>query len=167
MLHTSNTFIDIYDVEITNTKGDFTVNTEVSKVDRAELIPMPNPHYKDIIQTYTHLQGVQMEDNDTKEYLPVHVILGASEYANIITKGDVKVGQKGEPVAEYTAFGWVIIAGGKKRTSNYLMLTSSAEADYAELCSLVVLGLKEDASNGDNDIYQRFKDQLERNEEGW
>ena len=44
MLHATNTFIDIYDVEITRTKGDFTINTEVSKVDRAELILMPNPH---------------------------------------------------------------------------------------------------------------------------
>ena len=156
MLHTTNTLIDIYG-EITNTKGDFTINTEVSKVDRAELISMPNPHCKGIIQTYTHLQGVQMEDGDNKEYLPVHVILGASEYANIKTKGDVKVGHKVEPVAEYTTFGWVIIAGGKKRTSNYLMLTRSAEADYTELCSLDVLGLNEDTSNGDHDIYQRFR----------
>ena len=154
-------------MEITDRKGDFTINTEVSKVDRAELISMPNPHYKDIIQTYTHSQGAQTEDSDNKEYLPVHVILGASEYANIKAKRDIKVGQKGEPVAEYAAFGWVIIVGGKKRTSNYLMLTRSAEADYAELCSLDVLGLKEDASNVDNDIYQLFKDQLERNEEGW
>ena len=167
MLHTTNTLTDIYDVEITNTKGDFTINTEVSKVDRAELISMPNPHYKDIIQTYTHLQGVQMEDSDNKEYLPAHVMLGASEYANIKTKGDVKVGQKGEPVVEYTTFGWVIIAGSKKKASKCLMLTRSAEADYTELCSLDVLGLKEDASSGDSDVYQRFKDQLGRNEEGW
>ena len=108
-----------------------------------------------------------MEDSDNKEYLPVHVILGASEYANIKTKGDVKVGQKGEPVAKYTAFGWVIIAEGKKRISNYFMLTRSAEADYSELCSLDVQGLKEDASNRDSEIYQRFKDQLGRNKEGW
>ena len=47
------------------------------------------------------------------------------------------------------------------------MLTRSAEVDYAELCSLDVLGLKEDASNVENDIYQRFKGQLGRNEEGW
>ena len=66
MLHTTNTFIDIYDVEITNTTGDFTINTEVSKLDRAKLISMPNPHYKDIIQTFTHLQGKQMEDKDNK-----------------------------------------------------------------------------------------------------
>ena len=54
----------------------------------------------------------------------------------------------------------IMISGGKKRTSNCLMLTRSAEADYAELCSLDVLGLKEDTSNKDNDIYQQFKDQL-------
>ena len=167
MLHTTNNLIDIYDVEITNTNGDFTINTEVSKVDRAELISMPNPHYEDIIQTYTHLQGVKMEDSSNKEYLPVHVILGASEYAIIKTKKHIKVGQKWDLVAEYTPFGWVITAGGKKRTSKYLMLTRSAEADYAEPCSLDVLGLKEESYNVDNDIYQWFKDQLRRNEEGW
>ena len=53
-VHTTNTLIDIYDVEITNTKGDFTINTEISKVDRAELISMPNPLYENIIQTCTH-----------------------------------------------------------------------------------------------------------------
>ena len=167
MLHTTNTLIDNYDVQITNTKGDFTIHTEASKVDRAVLISVLNPHYEDITQTYTHLQGVQKEDSDNKEFLPVHVIFGASEYVNIKTKKDAKVGQKGEPVAEYTDFGWVIITGGIKGTSNCLMLTRSAEANYAQLCSLDVLGLKEDASSMDNDIYQRFKDQLGRNEEGW
>ena len=49
MLHTTKSLTDIYDVEVTNAKGDFTINTEVSKVDRAELISMPNSHYKDII----------------------------------------------------------------------------------------------------------------------
>ena len=104
-LHANNVLIDIYDVEITNTKGDFSINTKVSKFDRAELISMQNPHYDDIIQTYTHLQRVQMEESDNKEFLPVHVILGASEYVNMKTKKYIKVGQKGEPVTEYTTFG--------------------------------------------------------------
>ena len=94
-------------------------------------------------------------------------MLRASEYGNIKTKRDIKVGQKGEPVTEYNAFAWVIIAGGKKRTSSYLMLNRSAEADYAELFSLDILGLKKDAYDVDNNINQRFKDQLGRNEEGW
>ena len=99
--------------------------------------------------------------------MPVHILLGASEYASIKAKKDIKVGQKRKPVVEYTTFGWVIIAGGKKRTSNYLMLTRSAKADYAELCSLDILALKEGASNMDNDIYQRFKNQLGRNAQRW
>ena len=94
-------------------------------------------------------------------------MLRASEYGNIKTKRDIKLGQKGEPVTEYNAFAWVIIAGGKKRTSNYLMLNRSAEADHAELFSLDILGLKKDAYDVDNNINQRFKDQLGRNEEGW
>ena len=59
VLHTTNTLIDMYDVEITNKKGDFTINTEVSKVDRAEMISTPNPHYKDIIPVaeYTAFDG--------------------------------------------------------------------------------------------------------------
>ena len=80
---------------------------------------------------------------------------------------NTKVGQKREPVAEYTTFGWVISAGSKKRTCNCLMLTRMDEGYYAELCILDVLGLKEDASNIDNYNYHRFRDQLGRNEEGW
>ena len=95
------------------------------------------------------------------------IMLGALEYANVKTKKDIKNEQEREPVAEYTTFRWVIIAGGKKRIKNCLVLTRSVEADHAELCSLDVLDLKEDTSNMDNDIYQRLKDQLRRNEEGW
>ena len=68
MMHTTNTLTDIYNMEIANTKANFTISKEVSQV-----ISMPNPHNKDIIQAYTHLQGVQMEDNDNKEFLPVHL----------------------------------------------------------------------------------------------
>ena len=68
ILNRTNTLIDIYDVKIKNAKGGFTMNTEVSKVDRTELISMPNPHYEDIVQTNTHLQGVQMEDSDNKVF---------------------------------------------------------------------------------------------------
>ena len=79
MLHPTNTLIDIYDVKIKNTKGGYTINTKLSKVDRAELISMPNPHYKFIINTYAHLQGVKMEDSEDKKYLPVHVIFRAEK----------------------------------------------------------------------------------------
>ena len=74
---------------------------------------MPNPQHEYVIQIYTHLEEVHMEDSNNKEFSKVHVILGASEYVNIKTKKYIKVRQKGEQIAEYTAFGRAIIAGGK------------------------------------------------------
>ena len=147
MLHTTNGLIDIYDVEITNTKDDSTIDTEVSKVDRAELISMPNSHYEDIIQTNTHLQGVQIEDSNKKEFLLVYVILEASEYASIKTERHQS---------------WA----KRRQEENQQLLNTSAEADYAELCNLDVMRLKEGTSNMDSDIDQRFKDQLGRNKKG-
>ena len=55
---------------------------------------MPNPQHKYVIQIYTHLQEVHMEDSNNKEFSKVHVILGASEYVNIKTKKYIKLGKK-------------------------------------------------------------------------
>ena len=167
MLHTTNTKIEVYEVQISNMKDSFQINTEVSKVDKQELISLPNPHYQKIIQQFSHLKGIQMEDGDTKHYLPVHVILGASEYTKIKTRTAVRVRKSGEPIAEYTRFGWTIMAGGKEKGYNHMMLTRSSEADYAELCNLDVLGLKEESNCMDDVVYSEFKDQLGRNKEGW
>lgn len=46
-----------------------------------------------------------MDDKDTKQELPIHVILGASEYAKLKTNTVPRVGQPGDPVAELTSFG--------------------------------------------------------------
>ena len=43
-----------------------------------------------------------MGDQDTKQELPVHVILGASEYAKLKTSSVPRVGKPGEPIAELT-----------------------------------------------------------------
>ena len=77
---------------------------DVTKVDRKELLIVDNPNYK-IIESYTHLQGVHTDDSDSKLHLPVHLILGASEYAAIKTTERPRIGRPGEPVAEKTKFG--------------------------------------------------------------
>ena len=58
-----------------------------------------------IINQYPHLQGISMNDDDTKPELPVHIILGASEYALVKTEAMPRVGHPGKPVAERTQFG--------------------------------------------------------------
>ena len=167
MLRTVTTKIEVYDVQLSNSRDSFSFNVEVSKVDKPVLISLPNPHYDDIIKQYPHLKEVQMEDADTKDYLPVHVILGAAEYVKIKTRRSVCIGKPGEPVAEYTYFGWTIMAGGNEKGSSHMMFTRSSEADYINLCSLDVLGIKEESNNKEEEVYHEFKDQLGRSAEGW
>ena len=46
-----------------------------------------------------------MNDDDTKPELPVHIILGTSEYALVKTEAKPRVGHPGKTVAERTQFG--------------------------------------------------------------
>ena len=80
---------------------------------------------------------------DKKIELPIHIIIGASEDAQIKTKQNICFGNREEPAVEYTAVGLSTISGGRKTTQNHMMLTTSKKAEYAELCQLDVLGLKE------------------------
>ena len=58
-----------------------------------------NPNYQKIIDSYAHLQGVHMDDIDSKLHLPVHLILGASEYAAVKTTERPRTGLLEEPAA--------------------------------------------------------------------
>ena len=51
-----------------------------------------------------------MDDSDTKAHLSVHVIIGASDIAKMRTGEGLRVGRRGDPVAERTRLGWTIIS---------------------------------------------------------
>ena len=55
----------------------------------------------------------------------------------------------------------------RETTQNHMLLTKSKEAACAELCQLDVLVQEEPKSNNKRKIYQEFKDQLGRSQEGW
>ena len=161
--------VEIYSLQISSVKGDFKLEAEVTKVDRKELLTVRNPKYNEMIRRYGHLQGVVMEDTDNRDELPVHVILGASEYTKIKTASNQKVGRIGEPVAEKTRFGWTIMTSGAEDVGvgTKIFLTQTSVTDYDELCRLDVLGL-EDSPTGDQEtVYAEFREQLKRSDEGW
>ena len=108
-----------------------------------------------------------MDDEDTKLELPIHVILGASEYAKLKTNTLPKVGKPGEPVAELTSFGWTIISPGTETSFSKTYLTRTTPADYEQLCSLDVLGLEDRPAGDQQSVYSEFQEQLERHPEGW
>ena len=83
MMQVSNREIEIYNVVISSLMGEFQLRTEVTKVDRGTLLSLENPRYKELVERYDHLKEVTMDDADEKEELPVHLILGTNENAQI------------------------------------------------------------------------------------
>ena len=87
--------IEMYKVLISSIKGNFSLPTTLSKVDKGVLLTVPNPRYADIISQHQHLKDVMMDDVDTKQELPIHVILGASDYARLKTSSVPRVRNPG------------------------------------------------------------------------
>ena len=167
MIGTVTKRIQLYNLSVSSVTSDFTLETEVTKVDRKELLTVDNPRYQETISKYTHLKGVRMEDRNDKQRLPVHLILGTSEYAKIKTETAPRVGRPGEPIAEKTKFGWTVMSPGVETDLNSMFLTQTSVADYERLCRLDVLGM-EDSPPGDQEtVHAEFKEQLKRSREGW
>lgn len=167
MMSSTSQKIEMYKVEISNIKGDFSLPTTLSKVDKGVLLTVPNPQYTEVISQHQHLNGVIMDDEDTKQELPIHVILGASEYAKLKTSSVPRVGKPGEPVAELTSFGWTIMSPGAETDLSSVYLTRSSSTDYEQLCSLDVLGLEDKPEGDQQAVYSEFQEQLVRHPEGW
>ena len=148
-------------------KGVFSLPTTLSKVDKGTLLTIPNPSYVDTIAKYQHLKGVEIDDTDIKSELPIHVILGTSEYAKIKTNSAPRVGDPGEPIAEFTSFGWTIMSPRADTNLSSVYLTRSSSSDYEQLCSLDVQGLEDRPASDQQVVYSKFQEQLVRHPEGW
>ena len=127
------------------------------KVERRELLKLPNPHYADLIKRHHHLRGITMDDNDQKKELPVHVTLGASDYSRIKTMTKPRIGQPGDPVAEKMQLGWTIISPGRESGGLLnMLLTINSTCDHDQLCRLDVLGI-EDQPSGDQEFVYKLR----------
>ena len=167
MLGSSTTKVENYSAQIKSINGKFTMDVSVTKVGKPVLMYVENPQFKTLLKKHSHLDGVKVHDYDDKQKLPIHVVLGAGEYAAIKTKTAPRVGSPGEPVAEKTHLGWTIISPGREVDTSPLLLTRSTSNDYEQLCSLDVLGLTYSPDDDQQAVYQEFKEQLERSPDGW
>ncbi|XP_068674447.1 uncharacterized protein [Montipora foliosa] len=157
---------ETYNVQVSDTKGNYTIPLSANRIDQAELLCVENPNYREMIGKCRHLKGVDIEE-PTKSLLPVHVILGASDYAKIKTSTSQRTESIGEPVAEFTLFGWTIMSPGTEQNLDSMFLAQTTSTSYEELCRMDVLGL-EDKPNGDQSVvYEEFIEQLSRSPEGW
>ena len=152
---------------ISSVAGDFKLDVDITNVNKRELLVLENPGYKQIIEANPHLKGVRMVDDDTKKMLPVHIILGAHDFAKIRTGERLRVGRRGDPVAEFTRLGWTIMSPGADGGLSPALLAVNSTADYEKLCALDVLGLADSATGDKSAVYDEFKEQLVRSPEGW
>ncbi|XP_022781218.1 uncharacterized protein LOC111322405 [Stylophora pistillata] len=167
MLGSSTTNVEIYPVTLAAVNGKFDMNIELTKVHKPQLLTLDNPKYENLLSKYSHLKGVKIEDNDTRPQIPIHVVLGASEYATIKTSTAQRVGKPGQPVAEKTLLGWTLMSPGREDVGSPALLTQSALTDYEQLCALDALGLADTYEKDQQAVYDEFKEQLERNPAGW
>ena len=101
--------MQVFDVVISSVAGDFKLDVDITKVNKRELLVLENPSYKPLIEANPHLKGVRMDDEDTRQMLPVHIILGANDFVKIRTGKRLQVERRGDPVPESTRIGWTIM----------------------------------------------------------
>ena len=94
------------------------------------LLELPNPEYQNLQNSYQHLKDNKINDHDKKFELPVHVILRVNDYTNIKTQERPRVWLPGEPIAELTKLGLVILWPGKENASSNILFTKTSLHDY-------------------------------------
>ena len=91
-------------------KSESTLTTQLNKLEKEVLLTLSDLKYNEMINEYNYLGGVPMHDTETKNQLPTHITLGASDLAKIKMGTCPRVGQTGEPFVEQTRMGWVIMS---------------------------------------------------------
>ena len=78
--------IPVCSVETKDVNNEFRFKTEINKLEKSVLLALPNTDYNEIQNnTYQHLWNITLNDYDTKSELPIHMVLGISDYAKIKT----------------------------------------------------------------------------------
>ena len=58
--------MQVYELRIESLNNDFTFDVSMTKIQKDELLSLENPRYKEILKRYPHLNGVSIDDVDTK-----------------------------------------------------------------------------------------------------
>lgn len=72
--------VEIFRIHVKSLKEGFLLETEVTLVNKKQLLSLENPRYQQVLQRYGHLKGMKMDDMDTEDFLPVHLILEVCDY---------------------------------------------------------------------------------------
>ena len=163
--------VEIYTITLFSKEdSDFSMTIECVNAEKDVLTYLPNPKIKKLKKRYPHLQGLHFADEkDTRDQLPIHILLGTKEYPRIRTTTSPIIGpdQENDPGAEFTVFGWVLYGKTVVDTTfvdrNFML--NSAEQEFELLCSTDILGLSEPSPR--EEYHSKFAETIEQTEEGF
>ena len=151
-----------FEFEIQNLEAK-SFKTDAIAVNRDNLGSLRRTPMNKLKEKYSHLQGkpVYSSDND---YYEIHMVIGVVLFNHIRFDVIIK-GKEGEPVIEWTKFGWTI-HGGAEGIIDMCLFTKSSESEYRELYSWDILGLKDEAEHSQVTVYDEFNENIVRNQDG-
>ena len=143
------------------------MDVKLTKVNKTQLLTIPNPQYEKITTAYPYLKQVSIADRDTKDQLPIRVILDVGDYAKIKTNSKPVFGKVRELIAELTRLGWFLMSPCNEFDNRTVLLTQTSQVEYKQLCRLDVLGLEDSKEHDQNIVHAEFEEQLQRSAERW
>ena len=161
--------VQLYKVTVTSNVIDgFSMELKCINGEKDVLTYLTNPCISELKRRYWKLQRLQFSDEEEKgSSLPVHIILGAADYQRIKTAEPAVLGPdpNKDPGAEFTKLGWTLsgMAVQKDPQSEKTFFAKSAKDEFDQMCSLEVLGLKDDNMEG---FHNDFMDKLQRLPDG-
>ena len=101
ILHTTTKKIEVFDIDVWDFLSNFT------------FINILNFWYEEMVNQCLHMKSIKVNNTKWKSSLPIHVILGQSEYWKIKAHELSRIDQPGEPIAELTKFRGVMPSPGR------------------------------------------------------
>ena len=172
MYGTVNKFVEVYEVTLQSLAvPGYNISIECINAEKGILTCLPNPRIAELKERNPSLRELNIfEEETTCETMPVHLILGVSDYLRIRTSGNNLI-LDADPAtdldAEFTMLGWAMFGGNQNReqpAKNFLLQTGQDELE--KLCNLDVLGVT-DPIDKEVFIHENFKQQLEKNDAGF
>lgn len=163
--------VEIYQVKVSSdVLEDFEMNLTCINGEKEILTYLPNPRIKSLKKKYGRFRCLSFSEENAKEdKLPVHIILGTSDFQRIRTTEPLVLGPNPDhdPGAEFTMLGWTLSGksiGSDIGTERSFFLTSTQD-EFQQMCSLEVLGLS-DEMKSDGEFHETFKENLKRLDDG-
>ncbi len=120
MYGTVDKVVEIYEVTLESLAvSGYEIKIECINAEKEILTTLPNPRIADLKQRNPRLKEVSLcEEKTTSECMPVHVMLGVSDFQRIRTSGTLILGTNPDldAGAEFTMLGWTVFGSKQQGT---------------------------------------------------